>query len=162
MEATPGSPQEPMALTLAMTQKQMTSRIQEALYRVPHIVAVNNHMGSVFTENWGAMVTVLRFLKSKGLSFIDSRTSPESKGLNVASELGMPLLRRNVFLDHKQDEAFFLAQLELAVKRAEREGKCIAIAHPHPLSLRLLAQKLPDITQRVNLVPISTLINGQK
>ncbi len=67
-----------------------------------------------------------------------------------------------MFLDHKQDEAFFLAQLELAVKRAEREGKCIAIAHPHPLSLRLLAQKLPDITQRVNLVPISTLINGQK
>ncbi|WP_434357240.1 divergent polysaccharide deacetylase family protein [Parasalinivibrio latis] len=162
MEATPGSPQEPMALMLSMTPRQITDRIQEALYRVPHVIAANNHMGSVFTENWGAMVTVLRFLKSKGLTFIDSRTSPDSRGLNVASELGMPILRRNIFLDHQQDEAFFLSQLEKAIKRAERDGKCIAIAHPHPLSLTLLTEKLPDITRRVELVPISTLINGQK
>ena len=45
---------------------------------------VNNHMGSRFTTFKPGMETVLRQLKGRGLMFLDSRTSAQSVGDQLA------------------------------------------------------------------------------
>src|SRR5262249_3376545 len=87
---------------------------------------------------------VLSVLAARGLYFLDSRTSPESVGYRVASQLGVPTAERQVFLDSdlrpERVREQFLRTLEVARKR----GSAIAIGHPHPATLAVLAAEVPE------------------
>lgn len=155
MQSPDGTPQEPHTLTLAMNQREMKTFVQESLYRVPQVVAVNNHMGSLFTQDRPAMQWVMAELKAHGLGFIDSRTSPKSVALRIAKEQGIATNRRHVFIDHHLNQTFIDSQLDLAVKQAQKRGVAVAIAHPFPLTLQALHSRLPELQNKVELVPIS-------
>ncbi len=77
MQSPDGTPQEPGALTLAMTQADISHAIREALYRVPQAVAVNNHMGSLLTEKDQPMHWVMAELKTHQLAL--STVAPPRK-----------------------------------------------------------------------------------
>ena len=74
-------------------------------------VGVNNHMGSRFTLDEAAMAVVLAEVQGRGLLFVDSRTAPNSVGHRLATALGMPALRRDIFVDNAADRGLIEAQL---------------------------------------------------
>ncbi|PKF50023.1 divergent polysaccharide deacetylase family protein [Enterovibrio nigricans] len=158
MQSPDGTPQEPNSLTLSMTKSEMQLRIQEALYRVPQVVAVNNHMGSLLTQHQEPMHWLMESLGSHELGFIDSRTTPSTVAQRIAKEHGLANNRRHVFLDHFPNEAFILNQLELAIQQAKKRGTAVVIAHPLPVTLETLKSMLPRLQQEVELVPISAAL----
>lgn len=150
---------EANGLLVSMTDGELQEKVSGFVRQFPGAVGANNHMGSEFTEHGEKMSPVLQVLKEKNLFFVDSVTSPASKGLTVARHLGMRSARRQVFLDNEQERGYILGQLKQAVKQARKSGAAIAICHPHPETIAALAAALPGLSrQGVSLVPASQLV----
>ena len=91
------------------------------------------------------METVLRQFKARGLMFLDSRTTAQSVGDQLAQEMGVPSIVRHVFLD--DDESLDAVRRKLAETEAvaRRQGFVVAIGHPHEATLQALAEWLPGL-----------------
>lgn len=158
MEPEHEAPLEQTTLTGTMSRQHLQTTLRHALSRVPHAMAMNNHMGSALTQNARAMDWVMEVLHEQGLYFLDSRTTSKSVALRRARLLGVGALRRHIFLDHQQTPAFVRRQLRQAIRRARQDGYAIAIGHPYPETLNTLAELLPTLTtQDVRLVRLSEL-----
>ncbi len=146
----------PNALYGALDNRTLLRRLDANLSVFPGYIGVNNHMGSRFTRDAGAMTLVLTELRRRGLLFLDSRTSPDSVGASIARELEMPWAGRDVFLDNSREPADIRRQLAEAERRARETGLAVAIGHPYPETLDLLEEWLPEAASRgLELVPIS-------
>ncbi|MFQ5737028.1 MAG: divergent polysaccharide deacetylase family protein [Thermodesulfobacteriota bacterium] len=147
------------ALLVAMTPVEVRRQMEDDLGTVPHVIGVNNHMGSRFTEDTPHMREVLGFIRDKDLFFLDSRTSARSVGIRVAREMGVRNAGRNVFLDNTRDVGYIKGQLLEAVRIAKSRGSAIAIGHPYPETIQALAEALPGLDAAgVRAVRLSELI----
>ena len=65
---------------------------------IPHVVGVNNHMGSLLTQHPGHMGWLMTEIRERGeLFFVDSVTSESSIAMKIAAENGIPVTRRDIF-----------------------------------------------------------------
>jgi uncharacterized protein len=148
----------PSALLTTMTEEEIRNTLEKDLDQFPRVRGVNNHMGSLFTEDREKMAQVLRIIRQKNLYFFDSRTSPDSVVLSIASQLGVKAIGRDIFLDNvSQDDAIRL-QLDKLIDLAKRKGLAVACGHPHPQTLRVLKEAIPELRDKVHLVPLSGLL----
>ncbi len=158
MQAMDGGALGPGALHLHMGEATIQRVLQEDLDSVPHAVGVNNHMGSLLTRHPGAMQWVMNGLRERGLYFIDSRTSVATVAEAIAAENAVPVARRNVFLDSERSVAAIRLQYQRMLQLARRKGSAIAIGHPYPETLAVLAEELPKLeASGIRLVPASLL-----
>ena len=148
----------PSALLTTMTERDIREILEKDLVQFPGIRGVNNHMGSLFTEDREKMTLVLRIISQKNLYFFDSRTSPDSVGLSLAAQLGVKAIGRDIFLDNISDEEAIRLQLEKLIHLAQNKGLAVACAHPHPQTLRVLKEAIPELREKVHLVPLSGLL----
>ncbi len=129
--------------------------------RVPYVEGVNNHMGSHLTRLREPMARLMRLLRQQGLFFIDSRTSGDSIAALEAARAGIPWAERQIFLDHRQDEAFMQAAWDQAIRCQETGRACIVIAHPHPQTLAFLEHRLAhDAGETLQLKPVRGLLHA--
>jgi hypothetical protein len=141
------------------TAAEMTALIQNARAVVPYARGLNNHMGSLITSNQEAMRQVLDLVKKAGLFFVDSKTTPESVGFDLAREMKIKTIIRDVFLDDEQNYAHSSDQIELLVELARKNGRALAIGHPFASTLAALRDALPWLkTQKVAIVFVSELL----
>jgi polysaccharide deacetylase 2 family uncharacterized protein YibQ len=135
----------PNALLVSLTDSELRQRTVAALDSFDGYAGVNNHMGSRFTAFRPGMETVLRQFKARGLMFLDSRTTAQSVGDQVAQEIGLPGIARHVFLD--DDESLDSVRRKLAETEAvaRRQGFVVAIGHPHETTLQVLGEWLPGL-----------------
>ncbi len=159
MEAKGGANPGPGALMSSMTRDQLVMATRQALAAVPGAVGVNNHMGSSLSAHREAITSVLEVVAEQGLYFLDSRTSADTVGYSVARQLGIIAGERQVFLDTSRDPALIREQLRRLLELAERHGQAIAIAHPYPETLEILASEVPQVRERFELVKVSTLLD---
>lgn len=145
---------ESNGLLVAQSEKEITSRTAGLLGSVPQAKGANNHMGSRFTEHEEKMLPVLKVLQGRGQFFIDSLTTPRSKGYAVAESLGMKSAVRNVFLDNQQDVVAIKKQLYAAAEMSRRKGGVIAICHPHAATIAALKEAMPEL-QRAGITFVS-------
>jgi len=164
MQTLDGRPMGPGGLNMDMGRKEFERTLNSSLASVPHAAGVNNHMGSLLTQHPGAMAWLMRAMKRhKGLYYVDSRTDERTVAEQQARSAGLPASRRDVFLDNVRDESAVLAQLQEAVVKAQRNGAAIAIGHPYPETLAVLARELPRLAEYgVVLMPVSALIEQQR
>ncbi len=140
---------------------EIRRRLRWGLDRFKGFVGVNNHMGSKFTENRAGMAVVMGELKSRGLLFLDSRTSSRSVGARMAHEMGVPAAARNVFLDNENDVAKVKARLAEVERIARRTGAAVAIGHPRDATLTALAEWIPTLKDKgLVLVPLTTVVRS--
>jgi uncharacterized protein len=130
----------PGALLLSMSGEEIRRNIRAALDTSPYFDGVNNHMGSRLTRDAQMMKIVLSELKGRDLFFIDSMTTNESKAWNVARELKIPALKRDIFLDDDESPEAIRAQIARLMKVAKIRGTALAIGHPHKTTLRSLQE----------------------
>ena len=90
----------PGALLLAMTFQEVLHQLRLAFTQVPGAIGLNNHMGSKFTQDVNAMATLMGELKARDMIFLDSRTTPATKGYIIARERKVKTISRNIFLDN--------------------------------------------------------------
>ncbi|MGC2423268.1 MAG: divergent polysaccharide deacetylase family protein [Nitrospirota bacterium] len=136
----------PGALMSGMGPEEIKENLNKDLASVPGAEGVNNHMGSLLTEDPAAMDALMTELKARNLFFIDSLTTSGSVACRMASEEGVQSASRRVFLDDFPDEAAIKAQLERLVKLAKKYGTAIAIGHPRPSTLKVLKEEIPGLS----------------
>jgi polysaccharide deacetylase 2 family uncharacterized protein YibQ len=149
----------PGALLVSLSDSELRQRVAMALASFDGYVGVNNHMGSRFTAFRPGMETVLRQFKARGLLFLDSRTSAQSVGDQIAQEIGLPGVTRHVFLDDDESLGAVRARLAETERLAKSQGFVIAIGHPHESTLQALAEWLPRAQSAgVVLAPLSAVL----
>lgn len=149
----------PGALLVGQSEEEQKTVLYQNLQAVPHAVGVNNHMGSLYTEDRVAMDALMQFLRTEGLFFVDSFTTAQSQGLVAARAAGVPTVRRHVFLDnvHLQDKV--CKQLKKLVESAGENGWAIGIGHPNAATLAALTNCRGKLLERVRLVSAQELLN---
>ncbi len=148
----------PGALLLNQDPEEQKKIFYQNLVAVPHAVGLNNHMGSLYTENREAMDSLMVLVRKEGLFFIDSFTTAESKGLIAARVAGVATDRRHVFLDNVHSADKVCNQLESLVQRAEKDGRAIGIGHPNKATLTALTDCRGKLLHRVRLVSAQEML----
>jgi len=148
MEAEGDADPGPGALRVDMTDDELRDTVFMAVNNVPHVVGVNNHMGSKATANLRTMTWVMQELAAMNLAFIDSRTTVDTVAEEAARAQGVKTGRRHVFLDNERDPAAIRRQLDEAVERARVEGEIIAIGHLNDVTVGVLSNELPRLAAR--------------
>lgn len=152
-EVAPG----PHALLTSMTADQIKSTIRRSIRRVPGAIAINNHMGSAFTEHGPGMRAALDAMREHGMFFLDSRTTAASVAVAEAKRIGLRVHQRDVFLDNELTVAAIIKQLRKAEATAREHGHAIAIGHPHKETVAALRAWLKEKDASVHIVTVSSL-----
>ncbi len=161
MEGNNGKNPGPDAIFHDTEPSQARKIVKEALERVPMAVGVNNHMGSVVTQDEALMKTVFSTLKERGIFFIDSVTTGNTVCRKVAAEENLPFQARDVFLDNDQNYQYISGQLDELITTAKRRGEAIGICHPHPATIEALMRDVPRLKEKgIEVVRVSRLVNG--
>lgn len=119
--------------------------VEEALDDLPNCRGLNNHMGSVATEDPQLIGAVCAALKDRGLFIIDSRTTSKSVVEQVAHQANIPVADRDVFLDNVETPEAILAQLDKTAAHARKHGLAVAIGHFKLVTLQTLETALPKL-----------------
>jgi len=119
----------PGALTANMSEQSVQSSLAASIADIPHVIGVNNHMGSKLTQMSEPMGWTMQFLKENDLFFLDSKTSQYSQAEYIAQQAGIPSLHRNIFLDNEINEAYIEKQFLKLIRMSKRDGIVVAIAH---------------------------------
>ena len=98
-------------------------------------------------------------LRERGLFFLDSRTTPHSVGIDIATEYGVPHAARDIFLDVDLTDPAVATELAKTEAVARRNGAAIAIGHPHDPTITELRRWLPSVEAHgFRLVPVSAIV----
>ena len=161
MQAVGAEKPESSELRPGMTSPEVAAELNAMLATVPYSAGVNNHQGSLATSNPQLMNELMPLLRGRNLFFIDSRTTTATVAFDTARSDGVRTAFRNVpFLDDVRDVTAIRHQLSLAFKDAKEKGEAIAIGHPHPETLRALADMLPEAQANgIRLVHASDLVH---
>lgn len=146
------------ALLIGQDQRQQKILFEQNLQAVPHAVGINNHMGSLYTENRAVMADLMELIRSQGLFYVDSFTTADSQGLAAARAANVPAARRHIFLDNVHSPDKVCEQLENLVLSAEEKGWAIGIGHPNQATLSALTTCRSKILERVRLVSAQELV----
>ena len=126
-----------------MSAEDIRKIMEDFILRVPYIKGVNNHMGSKATQDEVLMRELLGTIKEGGLFFLDSLTIEQSIAYDLARSMGIPSVRRNVFLDSVQDENSIKKRILDLFRLAQKKNRVVGIGHPFPETLSALKQILP-------------------
>jgi polysaccharide deacetylase 2 family uncharacterized protein YibQ len=158
MTSNAGDTEEPVELHPGMASADVEKTFAAMLDTVPYAAGVNNHEGSLGTADQKLMDELMPLLHQRNLFFIDSRTTAATVAETAAHTAGVAAARRNVFLDDEQSVAAIRKQFVLAIRDAREKGSALAIGHPHPETLAVLNEMLPEAQrQGVRLVFASDL-----
>ncbi|PIE99000.1 MAG: hypothetical protein CR988_00835 [Treponema sp.] len=150
------------ALKPEMTREEVIQTLKANIAEIAPIAGLNNHEGSLITENKTFMKIVLEVAREEGIYFLDSRTTAKTVVPSVAKEMGMVIWERAVFLDNIKEKTAMKTQIERGFKIAEKNGYAILIGHVFTTELaELLTQMYPDIKAAgFSLATISEVANG--
>jgi polysaccharide deacetylase 2 family uncharacterized protein YibQ len=146
----------PGALYVGDEPTKISHTVEANISSVPFATGMNNHMGSRFTAAPREMLETLQVVKDRGLFFVDSLTTGDSKGYKTAKTLHLPAASRDVFLDNRVEESAILRQLQQLKGIALRHGYAVGIGHPFAETSRAIRHFLKGLKEtQFELVHIS-------
>lgn len=147
------------SLTIDMNRHAFGSAFEAAIASVPFAIGVSSHRGSLLTRHPGHMTWLMEEIRARGgLFFIDSYTTHRSVALQMADEVGIEALRRDVFLDHERTPSGVAREFERLKRLARERGIAVGIGHPYPETLGFLEGALPGLAvDGLELISISEL-----
>ncbi len=152
---------EPNTLQANSSFATIQNRINIIKKEFPRVKFINNHTGSKFTSDFSAMSKLFEVLKEDHLGFVDSMTTRFSKSEEVDKIYKIPLFKRDIFLDDKENPEYIRNQLKKAIEIAKKRGYAIAIGHPHKITLETLKNS-KDLLNQVDVIYIDELAKYAK
>jgi uncharacterized protein len=164
MQAIDDAPLGRGGITLEMDQEEIQQTVRADIAAIPHLVGVNNHEGSLISMHPGDLAWIMQTLHAIGdLYFVDSYTTVDSIAYQIAGENGVPAARRDVFLDDDNNPQAVQFQFKRLLEIAHKKGFALAIGHPRPATLEVLAAELPKLSsQGIGLVPVAEIVKLQQ
>jgi len=145
----PDVPEYATAIKPGMNPAEITGRMEKSVSRLPHITGMNNHEGSVATEQMELMAPVMRVLKKHNLAFVDSGTTVKTVAGKAAHAAGLRWAKRNYFLDISRKKPDVEAAFHKMILMARHRGEAIAIGHPYgdEVTIQVLEEQVPKAIQ---------------
>jgi uncharacterized protein len=160
MQTISGEYPGPGTITTTMSDAAIRNEVASDLAELPQARGVNNHEGSLATQDTRVMTDIADVLAQDGRYFIDSRTSSASVGESVAHDHGVLTASRSVFLDNIDSEPAVEARLLEAISDARATGSAIAIGHPRAATLAAVRIVAPQAAaDGVELTLASALVH---
>ncbi|MBP3709277.1 MAG: divergent polysaccharide deacetylase family protein [Treponema sp.] len=119
----------PGAITPDMQSSAIAALVKENIAEIGPVAGVNNHEGSLITEDEIKIGAVMSAAKESGAFFMDSRTTSQTRVPQASMELGIPYYERNVFLDNTKNRSDIIAEVVRALNIANANGAVIMIGH---------------------------------
>jgi hypothetical protein len=136
-------PREKRIILASMSAGEVKYILDTLAAEIPYFTGVNNHQGSLVTEDRRIMGIVLSDLKKRNLFFIDSLTSPKSIAFEEAKKTEVPAEERDVFIDNQKELAYNEKQIQELKSTAQKRGFAIGIGHDDPVTLQALEKNMP-------------------
>lgn len=150
------------ALLCSMTAEEVSRQLETNMEAVPGAVGANNHMGSFFMEDEERLEIVFRRLKGKGLFFVDSLTTGNSKGRETARRVGLPFAVRDVFIDNGNSREGTREVFERLLERRSSWKELVLIGHPYRTTVDLLMEMIPKLEKAgIRFVPLSSVVKRE-
>jgi polysaccharide deacetylase 2 family uncharacterized protein YibQ len=163
MQPKEGELGEENGILVDLPEEEIRRRVRWALAEIPEAVGVNNHMGSLATENESVMTVVLQEIKMAGKFFVDSWTSSQSVAVDVAGRLDLPCEKSEGFLDYQDDGSHIKENLVSLANRALKNGSAIGIGHVKASTLQALEEMIPPLEQEgVRFVHVSRVLEARR
>ena len=87
------------------------------------------------------------------------KTTPETVGFDLAKEMKIKTLIRDVFLDDEQSYVYSSSQIKRLAELARKNGHALAIGHPFASTMAALRDAIPWLkTQKIAIVFVSELL----
>ncbi len=131
-----------------MSKPELNQLLTQMVLEIPQAKGLNNHEGSLFSQDPLRTNWLLSFLEQKNLYFVDSRTSPDTTFPFEASRIKIQFTERDVFLDNSRELNAIRTQLFKLQEIAVKTGKAVAIGHPYPETLQVLREELPRFKEK--------------
>ena len=142
-----------------MNEESLRRQLVKDIEAVPYIKGASNHMGSRLMEDPEKVKIILSELKRRKLYFLDSRTTPQTVGMNVAQGIGVKAMERSLFIDHSLNEEDIKEKIEKLIRLSFANGKAIGIGHPHPSTIKSIKEMIPNMKEKgIELVSLSAVI----
>jgi len=150
----------PGGLHHTMSKSQFIKTVRNNIASIPYIAGINNHMGSLLTQQSIQMNWLMDELnENNDFYFVDSYTHAGSVAFRTAQRLNVPSATRDIFLDHVIEAGEIDKQFLRLIKRARIFGSALGIAHPHMETLLALEYWIPQLAaEGIELVPVSQYI----
>lgn len=138
----------PGAVKPGLSAEQIKSIVRKNLEEIWPVAGMNNHEGSLITEDAAAIKAVLEVVAEKKIFFLDSRTTAKSVVPKVAKEQNMVVWERAVFIDNERDRRAMETQIKRGMAIARRTGSAILIGHVVTTELaELLTDMYPALVE---------------
>jgi polysaccharide deacetylase 2 family uncharacterized protein YibQ len=139
---------EPRTLMINMDKNTIRSTLKDAFDNVPYAKGMNNHMGSLATQNENFITEVLRELKKRSLYFLDSYVISSSVANDAAKKLGVKFAKRYIFLDNQSSPEYIRNQLNKLAQKAEKDGKAVGICHDRVNTIKVIKEEIPKLSEQ--------------
>lgn len=133
-------------ITANMTLEEVRNTVTTNLGLIPYVVGMNNHMGSLITQQRDKMQVCMEVLKSLGYYFFDSRTITTSVAYDVAKEQGLLTGERDLFIDGNNTEQAKELIRSLALRALYAPNlPHLAIGHVRSSTADALVEMVPEL-----------------
>ena len=136
----------PGLIETSMGKEKIYNMFDSALENVGDVDGFNNHMGSRFTSNRGKMEELLSYATEKDLFYVDSKTSINNVGYDIAKDYGIKTYYCSHFLDNNKDIEKIKEEIKFSVNLAKKRGKMLVIGHYH----KNMAQALMEMKDYID------------
>ena len=140
---TPG--EDEYKIKSGMTSEEVEWRIREVLKEMPEAIGMNNHQGSKATANGKVMSVLGSVLKANNKFFIDSRTTSKTVAEEIMRSIGVPTIRRHVFLDNDDSKDKISERIDEVARLAQKQGIAVAIGHAKANTLKAIKDAVPKL-----------------
>lgn len=136
------------------SQRKIDALLRRYLNYLRIAVGVNSYMGSKATQDVALMEVIVKALKQRGLVFIDSATTPDSCGFDLAKKIGIAAASSAGFLDLDNSKEKIREKLYELLDLAKNKKAIVIMAHPYENTLEVLRQELTRLKGQVEFVTI--------
>jgi len=121
------------AILSTMSPRVIYDNVKAFFTEISAAKGANQHMGSLISADKTLMTAALRYLADQNYFFIDSRTTADTYGQEVASELGIPFEKRSInFLDSPENsDAILRERIANLKEHLDTDKRALVITHCH-------------------------------
>ncbi|MBC8203873.1 divergent polysaccharide deacetylase family protein [bacterium] len=160
MEAVNSYGREPICLLTGMGADTIRGLFYQSMVDIPCCVGISNHQGSKFTGDSLSVSWFISILKDTELFCIDNLTTPKTVLYDRCRNQGIPVLKRDVFLDTNLEEGETITgRFKQLARIAKSRGYAVGVGHRYKKTLTALQNFLnsPD-AEEVEIVLPSVLL----
>ena len=116
------------AIFVDLSRSEIRNRMNGYIKELPKAIGLNNHMGSRATSDKRVMRDVLEVVKENNLLFVDSKTIASSIATDIANQINLPNISRDIFLDSPNPSRETIEN-HLVNLKLSKKNKILVITH---------------------------------